>query len=164
MFIWAQPTFFLLGLAHARPRAADMPDPPVSGTAARRCVAAYLSAPPPHLCSAGSTSTAHGARAHRIRAVAGQALLTGWQGPPHCSCPASSTHQPRRTTPTAPLPHPPPFKKGPDDAVVPRPPFLSRVLTPSTPRQTSSPSVRPALGAPLFLTRILAAVLPSFTC
>jgi hypothetical protein len=82
---------------------------------------------------------------------------------PPCSCPASSTHRPRRPTPTAPLSHPPPFKKGPDDAAVPRPPFLFSVLTPSTPPQTSLPSVRPTLGAPLFLNRIPAAVPPSFT-
>jgi hypothetical protein len=65
--------------------------------------------------------------------------------------------------PHCPLPHPPPFKKGPDDTAVPRPPFLFSVLTPSTPLQTSSPSVRPTLGAPLFLNRIPVAVPPSFT-
>jgi hypothetical protein len=130
----------------------------------RHCVAAHLSAPPPLHCLAGRAHTAHVTRACRIRAVADRAPLTGQQGPPHCSCPASATRRPRRPTPTAPLPHPPPFKKGPNDAAAPRPPFsLLRPHTPSTPRQTSSPSVHPALGAPLFLTQIPAAASPSFT-
>jgi hypothetical protein len=99
------------------------------------------------LCSAGSARMVHVARARRFRAAASRAPLTGRQGPP-CSCPASSTHQPRCSTPTAPLPHPPPLKKEPDDDDAPRTPFPSSVLTLSTPRQTSSPSDRPALRAP----------------
>jgi hypothetical protein len=57
-------------------------------------------------------------------------------GTPHCLWPASSMHQP---------------------------PFLSNALTLSTPQQTSSPSVHPTLGAPIFPARIPAAAPPSFT-
>jgi hypothetical protein len=96
--------------------------PLVSGTAPDTVVVAHPSASPLPLCSAGSTRTAHVSRARRFRAAVGRALLAGRQGPPMLV---------------------PRFLHASASAAF----FLLRP-TPSTPRQTPSLSVCPALRAP----------------
>jgi hypothetical protein len=121
--------------------------PLVSDTTARHCCRGPpISLSPPPLFSRQRTHDACHPRPSalgRCRLVAARRST----GIPPCSCPASSTRRPSSPTRTAPS-SPAPPKKEPDDAVVPQPLFPSSVPTLSTPRQTPSLSVHPALGAP----------------